>query len=743
VTAVEVPGWGTWNAETPSGAFHPGLGLQVRVSAFSTRTGVATSFPYAPDVRFGPRLQGGGYAEVALPHAGSSVRLRWAGDDDVLRGAVEVDPAGEWALRFWFTLEVGFAAGVDGRVRLLVPEGEAAYVDAPVVVAHLVDGRVAAVRPDVRPVAAHHYEDPSQALREFEERGYYFRPAASDDGRWAVLRYNAVTPAVGLAAVVSGSEREAIEAVSAAVAGAARTLDERRSEAAAEGADEPARAAVRDVVGWNTVWDHGARRPYTAATRAWVAARFGGSIVWQIDTFVHVAMAARLGDARTARANLEAALACRTDTGMLAALRSPLTDWVDRSHPPIGAQVATLAARSLGDEALLERAWPVLADAYRWWWSARDGNGDGLLEYGSSPIGDGHFVHTKLGAMDESANDNSPVHDELAFDPATHTMSGADVGLNALLVHEAELLAAAARRLGRDDDADALDASAAAHAERIRRELWDEEREIFANRRWDGAFVRGLSPMSFAPLMAGVATPEQADRSVRTWLRDPERFGGSYLVAGTPHEDPASLDNVYWRGRIWPPFNWIVYRGLRRYGFDEDAALVARSGWEVFERHWAERRSYENLNQRTGQGGDSPDADPFYTWGALLATIAACELAEIDPSDGLCVGSPSSTGRTRVPVEGRMLTVDVREDGVEVCGADGSRMVTLGARGVWRDLRPGDELRVFAPETTGSARISVPWSPASASVDGLAMPVDGGAVVVPPGPAGREVVLRA
>lgn len=743
--ADDLPGWGTWDAEAPSGVAHPGLGLAIRVGAFSTKERRATTFPYRPDVRLGPRLADGRYAEATLPHAGSAIRVRWAGEGEDLVGRVEADPAGEWALRFWFTIELGFPEG-PGRVRLVLPQGEAAYVEPPTALARLPDGRVAAFRPEVRPVTQHHYEDRTDVPRELEEHGYYYRPPARPDGRWAILRYNAVSLAVALAVAVGEDPAAATARLGPTLAGAAELLDARREEARA---DEPARAVLRDVVGWNTVWDHAARRPYTTATRAWVAARFGGSIVWQIDTFVHAIMAARLGDAAATRANLEAALACRVDTGMLAALRSPLTDWVDRSHPPLGAQAATLAARSLGDDALLERAGPVLAEAYRWWFATRDGNGDGVLEYGSSPVGDGHFVHTKLAAMDESAMDNSPVHDELAFDVTTHTLDGADVGLNALLVHEAELLAAAARRLGDEDDAVTLEVSAASHAERIRSMLWDEERGIFANRRWDGGFVRSVSPMSFAPMLAGVATAEQAARMVQGWLRDPERFGGPYPVAGTPHEDPASLDNVYWRGRVWPPLNWIVYRGLRRMGFDEDAASLARSGWAQFARGWAERRSFENLNQRTGEGADSPDADPFYTWGALLAMIAECELAEIDPIDGLCVGSPSSSGRTRLPVEGRFLTVEVDDAGAEVCDAEGSLLVALGSRGVWRGLRlERGALAVRTPATTTGSVVRVPWPVAATSISGgetlaAGREADGSwSVPLPPGPGGRELRLE-
>ena len=357
--------------------------------------------------------------------------------------------------------------------------------------------------PSVRPVGAHLYEDPSAAGREMEAFGYYFRPPDSAGGHWAVYRFNAVTPRTAFAAAAGPDPETAFLLARTALPGAAAVLDERSTALAGE---SPPRAAIRDVVGWNTVWDTVNGRPYTVATRSWAADRFGGWFVWQSDAFFHAILAAACGDHELARWNLEAGLSCATEHGNLAGLRSGLTDWVDRSHPPIGGHAAWELYRRGGDRAILERAYPVLSRAFDWWFEARDGNGNGLLEYGSSPVGDGHFVHTKLAAMDESSNDNSPVHDEASFDETTHTLDVEDVGLNSLLVFEGEHLSSMARVLGRDDEAAAFADRAAALAERVRGRLWDDERGIFANRRWDGRFVRSLAPTSFYPLVAGVAT---------------------------------------------------------------------------------------------------------------------------------------------------------------------------------------------------------------------------------------------
>jgi putative isomerase len=719
----------------------------VALGGYGTAAGSFTAFPYDAElVRLGPRGAHGRYAELELAHAGARLRLRWAlVGTDALVAELEVLDAGEWGLRRWHLLALGVPDGV-GEASLERPEGAAAYVEPPMALLRVEHGAVALL-PARRPVGAALYDDWTEAGRELERAGYYFRPPERAAGRWAVLRANAVEPRLRWALAAAPDEERARRGAREALGSADAALEEGRREAALVA---PRRAAVRDVVGWNTVWHPADRRPYTAATRAWVDARFGGAIVWLVDAWVHVLLASHLGDWEAARWNVEAALGNRTDAGALAALRSPLTFWQDRSHPPLGAlAVWDLHART-GDRALLERAYPVLLQAHEWWFSHRDPNGDGLLEYGSSPVGDGHFVHTGLAAMDESAMDNSPVHDGAQFDTRAHTLDAADVGLNALVALECELLAGMAAELGRPGtEADLLRERAGALGARVRERLWDPEREVFANRGWDGRFARSLAPTSFYPLLAGIASPEQAGRLVDGHLLDPDRFWTPVPLAGTPADDPAASDNTYWRGRAWPLFNLLVFRGLRRYGFDEAAGALAGRGLEAWEHHWAERRSWENLNQLTGAGGDSPDSDPFYTWGAVLAALPDWDLIDLTPWDGLSFGTPgAATGEAELVTAAGGWTCRVGPGATELAARDGL-CLRLALRGRVRDVRRiGGELSLEVPARSGAVPVQV-RAPGTAVMEAriAGVPVavvgaeaGGAALELPAGDAGRLVV---
>jgi putative isomerase len=395
--------------------------------------------------------------------------------------------------------------------------------------------------------------------------------------------------------------------------------------------------AIGDVVAWNTVWDRYNHRPYTTLTRQWVPVKFGGWITWLNDIAYHALLAAHV-DREVADQNVRTVLSMATPEGNLACLLSEHDEWVDRTQPPVLSYVLWLMYLRSGATALLELAYDTLGANHRWWFAHRDGNGNGLLEFGTSNDGTGLFVGTKLACKDESTMDNSPLWDEARFVPGSGTLDVEDVGLNSLLALDAEMLGFIATALGRADEA----ASWQAEGVRLRAglgALWDGERGIFANRHWDGHWSTHLAPTSFYPLLAGAATPDQAARMVREHLLNPKEFWGDWVLPSITRDDPAALDNVYWRGRIWPPLVFLVCQGLRRYGFDTEAHEVAVRSMNLFMREWsAHAHCCENFNAQTGEGCDSVDTDSFYTWGALLPLLACADLLDVGPWRGMELG---------------------------------------------------------------------------------------------------------
>ena len=252
------------------------------------------------------------------------------------------------------------------------------------------------------------------------------------------------------------------------------------------------------------------------------------------------------------------------------------------------------------------------------------------------------------------------MHDEARYDPETRTLDSADVGLNSLLALDAEMLGLIAAELGHAEAASGHAGVAAALRQRIRTELWDESRGLFANRLWSGAFVRSVGPTSFYPLICGAATPEQTDWLLEH-LADPATFGGRFVIPGTARDDPAARDNSYWRGRIWPPLNYMVWQGLRRAGRREAASRLARQSFELFGSVWTGRRLCpENYNAETGEPMDQPDTEGFYGWGALMPALGLGEITDVSPWGGWEIvndGEAVTLGPVETPAGSATITV--------------------------------------------------------------------------------------
>ncbi len=651
--------WNSWDSDHPAAMRYLPLGLELRPCTYAASRNDFTDFPAgAPGLWLGPREVAADDIRLRLAHAGTELDLRYTSPDPAtLIGRYRVLKHGEWGLRFWVVLVL----------QLMPPERDGKPVrwrfDPRTGLAQARHrGRKVAVGASRRPLLVTAHPSLAALREEMQSKGYWYLDSRGTSGTLLALRYNLEEmPELVFVAAVAADPGTAVERVTAVLSmpsawrlgyrlpphpsrrafGPPQDEDSFFAPHPEVAARRPSKgedaclAALRDVIAWNTVWDPVNHRPYTTLSRNWGMRKFGGWGVWLDDLFFHALMASAI-DPEVARENLEAALSNATPEGNLACLITGRDAWLDRSQPPIGGFVVWLLYQRLGAKELLRRAWPALDANHRWWLARRDGNGDGLYEYGSSDVGAGLYIGTKLAAKDESFMDNSPVHDEAEFDPTTRTLNAADIGLNSLIALDAEMLALVAGRLGKRQAAHRHATTAEALKARIAERLWDEERQVFANRLWSGRFVRSLAPTSFFPLLAGAARPEQASAMVRL-LGDPRKFGGEWLLPSVTRDDPAFADNVYWRGRIWPPLNFLVWAGLRRAGFMAQARRLAENGGRLFQRAWADRKCPENYSATTGDAFDQPDTDSFYGWGALMPFIALGERIDVTPWQGWTV----------------------------------------------------------------------------------------------------------
>jgi hypothetical protein len=396
----------------------------------------------------------------------------------------------------------------------------------------------------------------------------------------------------------------------------------------------PVPRAIETVLGWDTIYDSSQDRVISPVSRQWCL-NWGGYVLFDWDTYFAATLAAS-GSRDLAEANAIEITREATPAGFVPNYaRTGGWKSFDRSEPPVGAITVLALYRQFHEAWLVRDTFGALLTWNRWWSTHRDV--DGYLVWGTDadnrPLNpDDGSVGTKQGAVYESGLDNSPMYDDAPFNPATHRLRQADVGLMGLYVADCAALAEMADVLGKTAEAQELRARSEHYRNNLQT-LWDEKTGIYLNKNLDsGQFSPRLSPTNFYPLLARAATPGQAERMVREHLLNPAEFGGDWMMPSIARSDPAFKEQNYWRGRIWGPMNFLVYLGLRNY--DEPAArrqLAGRS-LALFEKEWKERgHVHENYNALTGEGDDVRSSDRFYHWGALLGLI---DLMENDPKPG-------------------------------------------------------------------------------------------------------------
>jgi putative isomerase len=453
-----------------------------------------------------------------------------------------------------------------------------------------------------------------------------------------------------------------------------------------------AAAGYARVLTWNTVYAPDLGRVIVPCSRDFVCEQRGGFYgTWALhawDTLFAGLTAAWL-DPGYARLIFGQILEQATPAGFLPNRVSDergRTD--DRSQPPVGALTVLKAYLSSGlsdatrDRRLIDdETYRTLTRWHHWWPRARRGPA-GLLAWGSDPTADPTSASVD-NCRRESGLDDSPMYDDVGYDPATHTMDLADVGLGSLHVADAEALAGIARRRGDHAAAEALLGQATVARARIDAQLWDERRGHYANRRADGGFQVHIAPTYLYPLLAGVPSPERAERLVAALLT-PELLGGSPPLPSVARSDPGYTGH-YCRGRLWGPPAYLVYEGLRRYGFGGWCDTIATDLLDLFRAEWeTHRHVHENypLEPHEDIHPFAERSDFLHTFGNLLAYIAMLQIADPRPDgwrfahpghDATLAGIPLGEGVLDLRAAGDRLVVSL--DGAPLL--DLSRSVTV------------------------------------------------------------------
>jgi glycogen debranching enzyme len=230
-----------------------------------------------------------------------------------------------------------------------------------------------------------------------------------------------------------------------------------------------------------------------------------------------------------------------------------------------------------GDRSLFERYLPNAEAALRWIdrWGDRDD--DGLQEYKTrSPFG-----YYNQGWKD--AGDAIP--------EADGSLAPLPIALCELqgYVYDAKLrMGDMYEILGRPRDAARLRQEARDLYQRVNDLFWwEEEGTYYLGLNGQKQPIRSVASNAGHLLASGIVPPERAGRVVKRLLAEDMWSGWGIRTLSSDHVayNPFS----YHTGTVWPHDNALICGGFRRYGYDAEAAQVARGLFDAAERFVANR----------------------------------------------------------------------------------------------------------------------------------------------------------
>jgi len=433
---------------------------------------------------------------------------------------------------------------------------------------------------------------------------------------------------------------------------------------------------------WSVLYGPEQKRAFVVDSRRWCIPNrwfLGG------NSAVMSAWAAAIESKELAQNTLLGILSEAMPSGMVPNIGGSWYSTPNRTQDMYAAYAAWKIYTKYRDRKFLQAVYPQIKAWHDWWFAdrgdgqpRRDGNRDGLLEIGSGEVApdtpqdppDSEAYGNVAQTAYWESFDDSPMYSNYERGLAVHaarygrepgvrfiyrtgTLNLDLVHVNALYALSAECLARIAEELGYRSDAEEFRRQYTRMKNLMNTVLWDEKTGYYLNRFWDsegGKFSYRRSPAHFWVLTAGIPDQRQAARMVKEHLLNPKEFWGDYVLPSISRDDPAFTAQYYWRGNIWTPMNYFVYEGLKRYGFDEEAAQLVKKTYALVKANWDDTGAlYENYNAINGKGdpGGAPST-PHYSWSASLPLLAVMELIDVEAWGSLRFGSLGVTQGARV-----------------------------------------------------------------------------------------------
>lgn len=269
--------------------------------------------------------------------------------------------------------------------------------------------------------------------------------------------------------------------------------------------------------------------------------------------------------------------------------------------------------------------------------AARFGNIDQnqLLEY-AKKYHKGNFEKARQDWEVKFFNSYSPKNNQING----FSLNQESVDLNSFLYYEKVLLSKIANLLGYSQESETYIKEAEYLKNYINNCMWDNEtgfyydRMIFNNEsssmrikiEWEcspGVLLkmRGRGTEAFIPLWANISTKFQATK-IKEYILDKKEFNSFLPFPSDAFSNPAYGRDIYWRGRVWLDQAYFAIKGLKNYGFSQEARLMAKKIIDHAEGLTKNETFRENYDPLTGKMADSTN----FGWSAAHVLLILKEI---------------------------------------------------------------------------------------------------------------------
>lgn len=235
-------------------------------------------------------------------------------------------------------------------------------------------------------------------------------------------------------------------------------------------------------------------------------------------------------------------------------------------------------------------------------------------------------------------------------DPCTYyrpKRSSGSIFLNCLMYKELDAMAYLCEKLNLGETSLQYRQNAADLKAAIQEHCWDErdgffysvdlnllpvkqpdtfERHSGMPRDWDCLIMRIGVWSGFLAMWADIATPEQAERMVNEHFKNEKTFNAPYGVRTLSKMEKmynlkASGNPSSWLGPIWGISNYMVWKGLVKYGYEAEAQELAVKTIKLF---GEDVRRFGTMHEYYQPENGEPILNPgFQNWNYLVLNMIA------------------------------------------------------------------------------------------------------------------------